>query len=36
MMQGTRAGALWRMGWGGRKDGGSGGGNTCMPMADSC
>ena len=33
------AGALGRprgMGWGGRREGGSGLGNTCKSMADSC
>ena len=39
MRQVLRAGALGRprgMGWGGRREGGSGGGFTCKSMADSC
>ena len=39
MTQGTQTGALWqssRVGWGGRRKGGSGGSGHGGPMADSC
>ena len=39
MAQETQTGALYqlrRVGWGGRCEGGSKGGDRCIPMADSC
>ena len=39
MAQETQTGPLYQprgVGWGGRWEGGSKGGDTCVPMADSC
>ena len=39
MSQEIQTGALYQprgVGWGGRGEGGSRGGDTCIPMADSC
>ena len=39
MAQETQTGALYQprgVGWGGRQEGGSNGGDICMPVADSC
>ena len=39
MAQETLTGTLYQsrgMGWGGRREGGSDGGDICIPMAESC